>query len=96
MTSEHAVMIRRMEVVDYAASGEDCARAIATQLKKRNVVEIRSHRFFSMGRNLHEATSRLDALEETAKIHLAGRFVGGTPGLGENEVKKTGEAYSRE
>ncbi|MDG6937752.1 MAG: class II aldolase/adducin family protein [Nitrososphaerota archaeon] len=96
MTPEHAVMIRQMEVVDYAVPGEDCARAIATQLKRCDVVGIKNHGFFSMGRDLHEAASRLEVLEESAKIYLAGRLVGGAPGLGDDGVKKTREAYGRE
>ncbi|MDG6969810.1 MAG: class II aldolase/adducin family protein, partial [Nitrososphaerota archaeon] len=96
MTPEHAVMIRRIEVVDFAVPGEDGARAIATELKRCNVVGIRNHGFFSMGRDLHEAASRLEVLEESSKIYLAGRAAGGAPGLDEEALKRTREAYGLE
>ena len=96
MTPEHAIMIRRIEVVEFVVPGEDCARAIATELKRCDVVGIKNHGFFSMGRDLHEAASRLEVLEESSKIYLAGQAVGGAPGLREEALKRTREAYGRE
>lgn len=96
MTPEHAVMVRRLEVVGFAAPGEAGARAVAESLKRCDVVGIRNHGFFSMGRDLHEAASRLEVLEESAKIYLAGRQVGGISGLPEDELAKIREAYDRE
>jgi L-fuculose-phosphate aldolase len=96
MTPEHAVMIRTMEVVDFAAPGEAGARAVEECLRRCDVVGIRNHGFFSLGADLHDAASRLEVLEESAKIYLAGRQVGGVAGLGEDDLAKVREAYSRE
>jgi L-fuculose-phosphate aldolase len=96
MTPEHAVMIERLEVVGFAAPGEAGARAVEESLKRCDVVGIRNHGFFSLGADLHEAASRLEVLEESAKIYLAGRQAGGVSGLGEEDLEKVREAYGRE
>ena len=96
MTPEHAVMVRRLEVVGFAAPGEAGARAVAEALRRCDVVGIRNHGFFSLGGDLHEAASRLEVLEESAKIYLVGQQVGGISGLREEDLKKVREAYNRE
>jgi L-fuculose-phosphate aldolase len=96
MTPEHAVMIERLEVVGFAAPGEAGARAVEESLKGCDVVGIRNHGFFSLGADLHEAASRLEVLEESAKIYLAGQQAGGVSGLREGDLEKVREAYGRE
>jgi ribulose-5-phosphate 4-epimerase/fuculose-1-phosphate aldolase len=49
-----------------------------------------------LGADLHEAASRLEVLEESAKIYLAGLQAGGISGLGEEDLEKVREAYGRE
>jgi ribulose-5-phosphate 4-epimerase/fuculose-1-phosphate aldolase len=60
------------------------------------VVGIRNHGFFSLGNDLHEAASRLEVLEESAKIYLAGQQVGGISGLGSEALREVREGYVRE
>ena len=96
MTPEHAVMIRSLEVVDFAVPGEAGARAVRESLGRCDLVGIRNHGFFSLGEDLHTAASRLEVLEESAKIYLAGRQVGGASGLNEEDLKKVRDAYGRE
>ena len=96
MTPEHAVMVVRLEVVDLAAPGDAGARAVEGPLRRCDVVGIRNHGFFSLGGDLHEAASRLEVLEESAKIYLAGRQVGGVDGMQEQSLKKVRDAYGRE
>jgi ribulose-5-phosphate 4-epimerase/fuculose-1-phosphate aldolase len=96
MTPEHAVMIERLEVVGFAAPGEAGARAVEEPLKRCDVVGIRNHGFFSLGADLHEAASRLEVLEESAKIYLAGQQAGGVSGLREEDLERVREAYGRE
>lgn len=96
MTPEHAVMIRRLEVVAFAAPGEAGARAIEEPLKRCDVVGMRNHGFFALGKDLHEAASRLEVLEESAKIWLAGRQAGGVSSLREEDLERVREAYTRE
>ncbi len=96
MTPEHAVMIRRLEIVGFAIPGKAGAEAVEGSLKRCDVVGIRNHGFFSLGRDLHEAASRLEVLEESAKIFLAGLQVGGAPGLEEEALRKIRKAYAEE
>jgi L-fuculose-phosphate aldolase len=93
MTPEHSVMVRRLETVGFAAPGEAGARAVSDSLKVCDVVGIRNHGFFALGEDLHEAASRLEVLEESAKIYLAGLQMGGVSGLKENDVSKVRKAY---
>ena len=95
MTPEHAVMIERLEVVAFAVPGEAGASAVKESLKCCDVVGIRNHGFFSVGKDLHEAASRLEVLEESAKIYLAGLQVGGVAGLQEEDLERVRAAYGR-
>jgi len=96
MTPEHAVMVRRLEVVGFAVPGEAGAVAVEEALKRCDVVGIKNHGFFSFGKDLHEAVSRLEVLEESAKIYLAGREVGGVSGLAEEDVERVRKSYGEE
>ena len=93
MTPEHAVVAGRLEVIDFAVPGTAGAKAVEDQLRRCDVVGIRNHGFFSLGGDLHEAASRLEVLEESAKIFLVARQYGGVSGLSDEEVRKVREAY---
>jgi ribulose-5-phosphate 4-epimerase/fuculose-1-phosphate aldolase len=96
MTPEHAVLIRTLEVVGFAAPGEAGAGAVEGALRRCDVVGIRNHGFFALGRDLHEAASRLEVLEESAKIYLAGMQAGGIAGLRDADVREARDAYGNE
>lgn len=64
-------------------------------LKTCDVVGIRNHGF-SLGPNLHEAASRLEMFEESARIHLDGLMVGGVSGLSEEQLKSIRVAHGQE
>lgn len=96
MTPEHAVMVRRVEVVGFAAPGRAGAGAVEGALKRCDVVGIENHGFFSLGKDLGEAVSRLEVLEESAKIYLAGLQVGGVSGLREEDAERVRRAYGDE
>jgi L-fuculose-phosphate aldolase len=96
MTPEHAAMVRHLEVVEFAAPGEEGAKALERPLSRCDVVGIKNHGFFSMGKDLHEAASRLEVLEESAIILLAGRLVGGVLGLGPEDEARVRDLYGRE
>jgi len=96
MTPEHAVMIRSMKVVGFAPPGVAGAKAVKGALKVCDVVGIRNHGFFSLGGDLHEAASRLEVLEESSKIYLAGKQVGGVSGLGREALREIRATYVHE
>jgi L-fuculose-phosphate aldolase len=95
MTPEHAALIGNLQVVEFALPGEDGARAVRDVLKQCDVVGIKNHGFFSLGGDLHEAASRLEVIEESAKIYLAGLQVGGIPGISKKDAKKIKQSYRR-
>jgi ribulose-5-phosphate 4-epimerase/fuculose-1-phosphate aldolase len=96
MTPEHAVMIRKLEVIAFVAPGEEGARAAKGHLRTCDVLGIRNHGFFSLGRDLNEAASRLEVLEESAKIYLAGVQSGGISGLSLRDAERVRDAYRNE
>lgn len=67
MMPEHAVLIRSLEVVNFTLPGEEEPRAVYGPLGRCDVVRIRNHGFFYLGVDLHEAASRLEIIEESAK-----------------------------
>ena len=96
MTPEHAVMVKRLEVVGFAAPGEEGARAVGGPLRRCDVVGIRNHGFFSLGADLHDAASRLEVLQESAKIYIAGRGFGAVSGLAGSDLASVRAVYGRE
>ncbi|MDG6933790.1 MAG: class II aldolase/adducin family protein [Nitrososphaerota archaeon] len=96
MTPEHSVMVTKLSVVDFAPPGEEGALAVKGSLKDCDVVGIRNHGFFSLGPDLHEAASRLEVLEESAKIYMSMRQLGKISMLQEDVVKRIRAVYSRE
>ena len=96
MTPEHAVLIRNLKVVGFAPPGEAGARAVEELLMTCDLVGIRNHGFFSLGPDLHEAASRLEVIEESAKIYIAMRRLGRASALKAKDVKKIIGAYGRE
>jgi L-fuculose-phosphate aldolase len=96
MTPEHSVMVTNLKVVDFAPPGREGADAVHESLKECDVVGIRNHGFFSLGPDLHEAASRLEVLEESAKIYMTMRQLGKMSVLGDDLIKRVRAVYSRE
>jgi len=95
MTPEQAVLIRKTDVVDFVAPGQEGARAIRRSLEHCDLVGIKNHGFFSLGPDLHTAASRLEVIEESAKIfEIALRF-GKAEGLNVNDISKIRKQHDR-
>jgi L-fuculose-phosphate aldolase len=95
MTPEHAVLIRRTDVVDFAVPGEEGAMAIGRSLVHCDLVGIKNHGFFSLGPDLHTAASRLEVIEESAKIFETAQRFDKVEGLGRNDISKVRKQYIR-
>ena len=95
MTPEHAVLVRAFEVVDFAPPGEPGARAVQDLLKRCDLVGVKKHGFFSLGADLHEAASRIEIIEESAKIYLVASQFGKVPVLSEKDLKRIRSSYGR-
>jgi len=96
MTPEHSVLVRRLEIVGFATPGERGARAVEHSLRTCDVVGIRNHGFFALGKDLHDAASKLEVLEESAKIYLAGKQLGTITGLSQADVARVRQSYGTE
>ena len=96
MTPEHAALIKDLEVVSFALPGKNGAAAVKKHLKRCDIVGIKNHGFFSLGGNLHEAASRLEVIEESAKIYMAMRQVGKVSTLTEKDARRIRDSYGRE
>jgi len=96
MTPEQAVLVRSLGTVDFALPGEEGAKAVRDSLRHYDVVGIRNHGFFSLGKDLHEAASRIEVLEESAKIYLAARQIGKFRTLQPKDLKRLRRAYGQE
>ena len=95
MTPEHVVLLRSIEVVDFAPPGEAGVRIVSDSLKRCDLVGIKNHGFFSLGRDLHEAASRLEVIEESAKIYVTARQFGNVHELGQEDLRRIRRGYSR-
>ena len=95
MTPEHAVLIRTFGVAEFAPPGEPGAKAVQGLLKRCDLVGVKNHGFFSLGADLHEAASRIEIIEESAKIYLVAHQFGEVPTLSENDLKRIRSGYGR-
>jgi L-fuculose-phosphate aldolase len=95
MTPEHAVLINKIDIVDFVVPGEDGAKAMRRSLEHCDLVGIKNHGFFSLGPDLHIAASRLEVIEESAKIFETARKFGKVEGLGSNDISKIRKQYAQ-
>jgi ribulose-5-phosphate 4-epimerase/fuculose-1-phosphate aldolase len=95
MTPEHAALVSDLKVVDFALPGEESAGVIGRVVKQSDLIGIRNHGFFSLVRDLHSATSMLEVIEESAKIHLIASQFGKRGGLDDEQVRRIRETYGR-
>jgi|ADKI01.1.fsa_nt_gi Ribulose-5-phosphate 4-epimerase and related epimerases and aldolases len=97
MTPEHSVLVKEIRVIDFAPPGEACAKAISAILDKdSDVIGVKNHGFFALGKDLHDAASKIEVLEETAKIYTAMRQFGIISTLSKSEIEKIRKVYVKE
>jgi L-fuculose-phosphate aldolase len=96
MTPEHSVLIRDIRVIDFAPPGEECAKAISAVLDKdTDVIGVKNHGFFALGKDLHDAASKIEVIEETAKIYTAMRQFGRISALSKSEIERIRKVYAK-
>lgn len=97
MTPEHAVLINKIRIIDYAPPGKECAEAIKKILDEEvDMIGVKNHGFFALAKDLHEAASKIEVIEETAKIYTSMRQFGRISLFSEEEIRKTRRVYSYE
>jgi len=95
VTSEYIMLVRNLVAVDFATPGEDSVRELTEALSHTDIVLLKHHGAFSVGMTILEAFSRIEALEEAAKITIAGRVFGGIPELTDQQVAECISAYGK-
>ncbi|MEM0117851.1 MAG: class II aldolase/adducin family protein [Conexivisphaerales archaeon] len=96
MTPEHAVLIKAIKVIDFAAPGRECAEAVQKVLdRETDVIGVKNHGFFAFGKDLHDAASKIEVLEETARIYSSMRQFGRVSPLSKEEVERIRRVYKK-
>jgi L-fuculose-phosphate aldolase len=95
ITSEYVMLIRDLVAVDFGTPGEKSIKGLTDAFANTNIVLLKNHGAFSVGLTLLEALSRIEALEEAAKIAVAGRAFGGVPELTDEQREECICAYSK-
>jgi len=95
ITPEHAILSGDLAVIDFVTPGEKSSRFIAKTLKKSNIVMIKNHGPFSVGKSLMESFSRIEILEEASKMLIAGKLFGGMPEFSLKEIKNVFGKYGK-
>lgn len=87
VTPEFVVMIGKLAVVDFTTPGFDSIEKLVRGFEDSNIVLIKNHGVFSGGKNLFNAFTRVEVLEEAAKMVFAGKLFGNMPELNEFQKK---------
>ncbi|MEM3637092.1 MAG: class II aldolase/adducin family protein [Conexivisphaerales archaeon] len=96
MTPEHAVLISRIKVIDFVPPGKECADAVGKVLdRETDVIGVKNHGFFAFGKDLHDAASKIEVIEETARIYAAMRQFGRVSSLSSEEIERIRRVYKK-
>jgi L-fuculose-phosphate aldolase len=96
LTPEHAVLVRSVQVVDFVPPGKEGAEAISRVIDgKTDLVGVRNHGFFALGKDLHDAASKIEVIEESSKIYLGMRQLGRVSQLDEDQVARIRRVYRK-
>ncbi len=94
-TSEYVMFVRNLVAVDFAPAGDESVRKLVEAFSQTDIVLLKNHGVFSVGSSIFDAFSRIEVLEEGAKIILIGKIFGKMPELSEDLAKETIEIYSK-
>jgi L-fuculose-phosphate aldolase len=92
-TSEYVMLVRNLVAVDFAPAGEDSVREFTEAFSRTNIVLLKHHGVFSVGSTILEALSRIEALEEAARVEIAARSFGRLSELTDELVKSCIDTY---
>ncbi|MEM3509575.1 MAG: class II aldolase/adducin family protein [Nitrososphaerota archaeon] len=92
-TPEFVVMIDKLGVVNFIEPGIKTAKAISKELKDHDIVVLKNHGVFSVGESMFQAFSRVEVLEESCKMLLAGKVFGGMNEFNERQKQQIVKNY---
>lgn len=95
ITPEQTLLANNITVIDFVVPGKDSTVSLAKALEKSNVVVIKNHGVFSVGKDLMECFIRIEILEEVGKMLFAGKLFGGMNELSQENVKNVLNKYNK-
>lgn len=96
LTPEHAVLVKSIKVIDFAPPGEEGASAISAAIDdKTDMIGVRNHGFFALGVDLHDAASKIEVIEESAKIYMGMRQLGRISRLSDEDIERIRRVYKK-
>jgi len=95
ITPEQTLLANNITVIDFVVPGKDSTVSLAKALEKSNVVIIKNHGVFSVGKDLMECFVRIEILEEVGKMVFAGKLFGGMNELSQENVKNVLNRYNK-
>jgi L-fuculose-phosphate aldolase len=95
ITPEQILLANNITVIDFVVPGKDSVVSLTKALEKNNVVIIKNHGVFSIGKDLMECFVRIEILEEVGKMVFAGKLFGGMNELSQENVKNVLNKYNK-
>lgn len=95
ITPEQTLLANNLTVIDFVVPGKDSVISLTKALEKSNVVIIKNHGVFSVGKDLMECFVRIEILEEVGKMVFAGKLFGGINELSQENVKNVSNKYNK-
>ena len=95
ITPEQTLLANNITVIDFVVPGKDSVVSLTKALEKSNVVIIKNHGVFSVGKDLMECFVRIEILEEVGKMLFAGKLFGGMNELSQENIKNLLNKYNK-
>ncbi|MGB9725888.1 MAG: class II aldolase/adducin family protein [Fervidicoccaceae archaeon] len=96
VTPEEVLYLRRLSVLEFAPPGIKTAQAISSAVHSSDVIVVKNHGAFSMGKSIEEAIARIEILEEASKIIFMQLLLGRLPmRIPDNLVEEILETYKK-
>jgi len=95
VTSEFVVMIRKLGVVDFYPAGDKTVEELTKALEETDVVLLKHHGVFAVGNSLLNAMTKIEVLEEAAKVAFVAQVFGGMPEIPQDKVIECIKTYAK-
>jgi len=96
-TPEEVLYLKSPVVLEFAPPGAKTAEAISGSVQKSDIIIVKNHGVFSMGRSIEEAIAKIEILEEASKMFYIQLSLGKTPSrIPETLVREIIETYKKE
>jgi len=95
-TPEEVLYLKNPVVLEFAPPGAKTAEAISGSVQKSDIIIVKNHGVFSMGKSIEEAIAKIEILEEASKMFYIQLSLGKTPSrIPETLVREIIETYKK-